>query len=202
MNRMRLLSAALAMGMFAVPARIPAQPVRPDHSLHFQPGVAVSYFPAYAYEDSRTRQWGVSFLGLLTGGSGNGLEFGYTYVPQSETTGSSAPRLHAFRLMVVGSSQQSVDFPVRITGGLGGAVLRLKPQSINCGDFPLCAEWAPQEGTRQAIAGSLGIALNLLGPLTASADARAYRLVGGESWRPDGDPNWLSEVSLGVRYRF
>ncbi len=176
-----------------------AQTENASHVFHLETGIGLSYFPAYPYEDDKTQYWGINAVGRVISDSGWGLEVGYTYVPQATTTSSSAPRLHVFRAMVVASVSVRQDSPVTINGGLGVAALGLRPQGIGCGDFfPVCAEWAPSRGTRKAAVAEVGSSVHVSRRVSVSGGFRVFRPA-GDSWSPWGDPEWITEVSVGFR---
>lgn len=163
-------------------------------------GVAVGYFPGYVMEDARTQQWGVSALVQLVLTARGRFEVAYTHVPQKSTTASAAPRLHAFRAMVVLSYPISHDGRFRFAGSAGLSGLKVDAQRIDCGPFPLCDESAPRDGTRISPVGGIGLELELADRLDVFSDVRVYRPL-GETWSPNGDPEWLSEIGAGIRVR-
>lgn len=162
--------------------------------------VGAGYFPSYVAEDSQTRKWGMDFSVRFGPATGAGLEVGYAYVPQASTTSSSAPRLHAFRVMVLGSMHAGPDSPVILTGGLGVAALVVRAQWIDCGDYVLCSEWAPRSGTWMALGGELGTVVKIWSRLNGLLEVHLFRAP-GEAWSAAGTPHWISETSAGVSVR-
>ena len=166
----------------------------------YELGAGVSYFPSYVSRGPETQQWGVEVLGRLLGASPVGLEVGYSHVPQHTTASDAAPRLHAFRVMAVDARLLDPARTLLLSWGLGLSALSIKAQQIDCGNFPLCSEWSPNSGTRIGPVGVAGAQLQLGGRAYASIDFRATRPIGGE-WSPARDPDWVTEVSAGLRLR-
>lgn len=194
---LRTMVAATMMLLMAA-ASASAQMVGP--SSYIGAGVGISYFPSYITEDSYTRQWGPALQLYFHGESGRRLELGYAYVPQSSTTSSAAPRMHAARLMVAATTPFVPGSNVRLTGSFGVVGIRINAQQIDCGTFPLCAEWAARDDQRIGLAFAGGLESNVRNRFDVFADLRTYRQF-GEPSSPGNGPRWLQEIGAGMRIR-
>lgn len=172
---------------------------RRSHGVHAVLGVSV--FPSYIVEDRHTRQWGPALSVHLGTTRNTWLEIGYAYVPQSTTTASSSPRLHVVRGMYSASLPTGTESPVRVSLSGGAAVLKLDAQTVDCGPFPLCAEWSPNSGTRFAPVLAAGIEVRPLDRLALVGGVRAYHPL-GDSWSPAGDEDLLAEITAGLSVSF
>lgn len=181
-------------GLWIVTAFCSAAPVAAQARLDLV--VGATYFPTYVYDDADTREWGMDVAVRMASEPGGGLEIGYTYVPQA-TTGSSSPRLHAFRALVVGARAVGDQSQFLLRGGLGLAALLMRPQPIDCGPFPLCNEWAPRRGTRMAPMAEAGAAIRTSRRVTPFLTLRVHRPMGDE-WSPNGDPDLVTQLSAGI----
>lgn len=164
------------------------------------PQISASYFPSYVSEDAWTRRRGIDVGARIGPGSGLGVKVGYTYVPQATTTSSSAPRLHAVRVLLSGAARLEPHSRLTLWGGVGAARVTVEAQGIDCGDFPLCAEWAPRSGNW------------ILPAVEVGAGVRVWRRIGwlveagvliprGEAWSAEGDPGALVRLGTGVAIR-
>ena len=198
LRRIAVLMGAVSLIVCGGVRSVSAQGTSRDSGWRFEPGIGVSYFSSYVYEDPETQYWGVDLVARVGPTLGQGLEVGYTYVPQGTTTSHSSPRLHVFRVMAVRAFPAGAASAVALRVGFGAAALVMRPQRIDCGDFPICSEWAPRGGTRLAPMVGAGFAIPVASRVAVHGDLRAFRPVGDE-WAPFGDPKWVTEVCVGVR---
>lgn len=168
-------------------------------SLSAQPGSVpkielsggISHFAQYVSKDARTNQTGGTIELRLPRARGSAVELAYTVVPQATTTASSAPRLHVGRLGVSWASPLDGVGRVVLHRSLGGALLGVDAQTVDCGDFPVCDEWAPRDALLAAAAIGAGLRRQLGLHSAIRADGLAYLPIG--TWQTDG---WRSLVEL------
>jgi hypothetical protein len=179
----------------AVP--LEGQEVTTRRPLQLAPQISASYFASYVSDDAQTRRWGIDVGARIGAPTGAGIELGYTYVPQAATTSSAAPRLRVFRILLLGSVRPGPASAVKLTGGVGVAKLTVRTQQIDCGDFPLCAEWAPRSGSWIVPAMEVGAALKIWSRIEGLLDVHLL-IPHGEAWSATGDPKWLGQLSAGA----
>jgi hypothetical protein len=178
-----------------------AQSTESDQAVHVETGVGASYFLSYVTEDAQTRYWGLSLSAQFWKQPTKRIELGYTYVPQRTTSSSAAPVLHAVRAMVLRSTAPEAGPFLRLAGGLGAAVLIVDAQTIDCGDFPLCSEWAPGDGTRFAPAATGSVTVSPSRRVQLFGELRGYYAL-GDAWSAAGSPRLLTETGIGLRVIF
>ena len=119
----------------------------------------ISHFAQYVSTDADTRRTGptVALLVRSQSASEPSVELAYTTVRQQATTTSAAPRLDLGRLSLAWAVALDSAERVALVPSLGAAWLWLDAQTIDCGEFPLCSEWAPYDASM--FAGVLGLGL-------------------------------------------
>lgn len=177
-----------------------AQEVISRGPIQITPQVLASYFPLYVADDAQTQRKGIDVGARIGRSSGLGLKLGYTYVPQETTTSSSAPRLRAVRALVSGSVRLEPNSSVTLFGGVGAARVTVETQHIDCGDFPVCAEWAPRSGTWTLPTVEVGAVVEVWDRIGWLLQA-TFLIPHGEAWSGQGDADALAQFSTGVSVR-
>ena len=177
-----------------------AQEVNSKGPIQLTPQVAASYFPLYVTDDTQTQRKGIDVGARIGPKSGLGLKLGYTYVPQATTTSSSAPRLRALRVLLSGSVRLEPNSSATLFGGVGAARVTVETQQIDCGDFPVCAEWAPRSGTWTLPTIEVGAVVEVWDRIGWLLQANLL-IPHGEAWSAERDPGALGQFSTGVAVR-
>lgn len=194
-----LLGLCLGTAGIAPPPLV-AQDTTSGHRAHVTAQVSAGYFPLYVTEDTHTRRWGVDVGARIGPRTGVGLGLGYTYVPQATTSASSAPRLRAVRVLLLGSVRASPRSPVSLRGGVGAARVAVRTQRIDCGDFPPCGEWAPRSGTWTLPVVECGVRVEAGNAVSGLFEMDLF-MPHGTTWSALGRPRALAQFRTGVSVR-
>lgn len=175
---------------------------QPTGAARFELSAGVSHFAQYVSADAQTRQTGptVALVARLRASDkASKMELAYTTVRQKTTTASAAPRLDVARISF--GWQQALEPAGRVSfdPSLGAAWLHVDAQTVDCGAYPLCSEWAPYDAS--LLAGVVGLGLSgQLGRLwTLRAGGIGYLPV--STWQPGGWQSLLElRLTLGARF--
>jgi len=161
-------------------------------------GMGVSYFP-YFERDVGERQAGLSAaVRLEPCTAGLGLEAGYSALIRGTSVAGGIDRLDVMRLALRWTGAAESTFRVNQALGVARLAVDAGPQ-IDCGDFPVCNEYAPHDA--RLLAGLLGAELEVrLGSRgRIGAGGLAYLALG--SWKNDGLPSLVElRIAAGVRW--
>ncbi len=167
----------------------------------FEIGAQYSHFPSYISSGFGVREGGPSLVLRVSPvpARRTSFEIAYTRISQRPTDQSAAPRLDLLRVGHVWHPRLGRAGRLGLRVMAGGAGLQIDAQEIDCGDFPVCSEWAATDSRMLAAAGGVGLSWHTGRRLALQADARAYLPFGmwtAAGWRP------LQEVAIGAAVRF
>jgi hypothetical protein len=189
------LTVAICLGASTLAAQSAAAP-------RFELSAGISHFAQYVSADASTRQAGPTVALLFrsqSSASGPDVELAYTTVRQKATTASAAPRLDVSRVSLGWPLPLDSAARLALVPSLGAAWLRVDAQTIDCGEFPVCSEWAPYDAS--LVAGVLG--LGLRGQLSHRWTLRAAGMgyLPLEDWQAKGRQSLLElRLTLGANF--